>query len=402
MTTWQRKRKPDAVPTPVAVALSDYCRRGGASASAQEVRDALSTLADDEDFRVQELADNEPDQKGLGPFGVIDRIRGASMDLAQRRQGAGYYALVRELLEVRDQKTIEVPVPTPVPVAAPARAAEAAASAGKAKKEKAQSVAEKIAPKKREPKLVAVEDLDEEKPLLPFQERQLNNPKPRGRFARVDTTKRKIEELYRTSAKAEIEAQIEQRQNRASIARALAESYQGRRGAAISSFDVVDIVRTHNLMRRLEEAEREQLVAAVSEHRGALGRVGWALGITPDELTSLLNESGLKREVEEVRERFRREALSPRNLTLRLDLLGREKYLADLGIKKRFSESLAGDLRKLFREDASGDQPLHQAVEEVARKHAAPSELIQRAIDKLGLSDELERILSDESQQPEA
>src|SRR6059058_302551 len=45
-TPWQRKRQPDDVPTPVAVALSDYCRRAKSPAPAPEVRAALALIAE--------------------------------------------------------------------------------------------------------------------------------------------------------------------------------------------------------------------------------------------------------------------------------------------------------------------------------------------------------------------
>ena len=56
-THWQRKRQPDEVPTPVAVAVSDYCRRAKGAAPAGEVREALALLAETDDFRVRDLAE---------------------------------------------------------------------------------------------------------------------------------------------------------------------------------------------------------------------------------------------------------------------------------------------------------------------------------------------------------
>src|SRR5512137_2205894 len=46
---WQRRREPDDVPTPLAVALSDFCRRAKSPASAAEVREALALLAPEDE-----------------------------------------------------------------------------------------------------------------------------------------------------------------------------------------------------------------------------------------------------------------------------------------------------------------------------------------------------------------
>jgi hypothetical protein len=42
MMDWHRKRHPDDVPTPVAVAVSDFCRRARVPAPPALVRDALA------------------------------------------------------------------------------------------------------------------------------------------------------------------------------------------------------------------------------------------------------------------------------------------------------------------------------------------------------------------------
>src|SRR4051794_29475282 len=98
MSTWQRRRQPDEVPTPVAVALSDFCRRARAQATATDVRQALSALSDEDDFRVKALTDSDPEARPLGPFAVVDMVLGTSATLAAQRESCGYYALARELM----------------------------------------------------------------------------------------------------------------------------------------------------------------------------------------------------------------------------------------------------------------------------------------------------------------
>src|SRR5690349_2197727 len=155
---WHRRRRPDEVPTPVAVAVSDFCRRARAPAPAAEVRDALSLLSEEEDFRVPSVTDAEPAARPLGPYAVVDLLRGASPELAAERQKVGYYDLARALADAREQ-------PAPAPLDAPPPPAPLAAASHTVKAPERQSahperrraaraasltVAERIAPRRRE------------------------------------------------------------------------------------------------------------------------------------------------------------------------------------------------------------------------------------------------------------
>ena len=96
-----------------------------------------------------------------------------------------------------------------------------------------------------------------------------------------------------------------------------------------------------------------------------------------------------------LRERFRREALTARNLTQRLDLLGRDKYLVDLGIKKRFSDMLRRELEVLVQQELPEASSLSALADTVARKHGAPSELVLRALERLGVAEGLRKRSTD-------
>src|SRR5262245_33715818 len=102
MASWERKRQPDDVPTPVAVAVSDFCRRAGVPAAPRAVREALSTVSEAEDFRVRAVTDAEPPVRPLGPFATVDLARGTPAETAALRERSGYYALVEELLSLQD------------------------------------------------------------------------------------------------------------------------------------------------------------------------------------------------------------------------------------------------------------------------------------------------------------
>jgi hypothetical protein len=148
---------------------------------------------------------------------------------------------------------------------------------------------------------------------------------------------------------------------------------------------VTSSLNQHGLLEALVQRERALVTSSYLEHRGAKGRVCWALGVTPGELSGLIAEVGLQDQVDEIRERFRREALGSGSLAHRLDLLGRGKYLADLGIQKKFTEALTRDLSSALKRNAEGASSPSEAVKAVARAQGAPAELVERAAQKLGL-----------------
>ena len=340
---WQRRRRPDEVPTPVAVAVSDFCRRARAPAPAAEVRDALSLLSEDEDFRVPSVTDAEPAARPLGPYAVVDLLRGTAPELCAERQKVGYYALARALADAREQPAAAPPdALPPLPPASrrdEAHGIEALAPAHpeperrRAARTTALTVAERIAPRRRE-----------KRPL----------PEPRGRYSQLPPQTRPVEDLLSPDTRSELEALAVQHRHRVALQKALAPQFQSR-GKPPSEAEVRQALEHHGLLADLERRERELLLGSYAEQRGAAGRVAWALDVSPAELSRLTQALGLKDEVEEIKERFQREALAPRPLAARLDLLGRDRYLADLGIKRRYLELAAAELRQaLQKERAAG------------------------------------------------
>jgi hypothetical protein len=406
---WQRRRQPEDVPTPVAVAVSDFCRRAKAAASPSEVREALALLSEDEDFRVRSLTDAEPEASPLGPFAVMDVLRGTAASLAAQRQACGYYELAQELARARDESKPLSPVPAPAegPVFAPPRPpAEASpeavgGKAGKAARKEAESVQERISPRKRavepepEPESEQPQESSEAEPR--FLKKDL--PKPRGRYAQVTAPKGSYQQLLRAEGKDILTPAVEQNETRFSLLKTLGEHYSGAKGE-LTQADLDSVLRRHELMDALVYKERQAVLAGYTEQRGATGRVAWALGLSPSELLRLVNSLGIQAEVEELRERFRREALGSRHLTQRLDMLGRDKYLVDLGIKKRFADTLRKELEVLVGEEVSSARDLPGLALAVARKHGAPQELVLRAIERLGLAATLREQLNSDLTSP--
>jgi hypothetical protein len=395
-THWERKREPDAVPTPIAIALSDFCRRAQSPAAPGEVRDALALLTEDDDFRVRALAESDPQASPLGPFAVNDVLAGTLPAVAAQRQSLGYYELAAALVDERARKA-----PPALPVApAPSFAASVEARldpvperAERRAKEKAQSISEKIAPRKRTP-AQPMEAVSEEED---FPRREL--PKGRGRFTRLAAQRAPAEELLGPAGTA-LAALLEQHPHRFALLTVLGEQFQSRGQEDLSLPDLEAALRQHGLLEQLEKQERELLLGSFTDHRGATSKVAWALNLRPADLSKLLALLGLRGEVDTVRERFQREALAPRNLSARLDLLGRTRYLTDLGIEKKFREALTRDLKELLGRYTGEAHSLDELAEHVSRQQGAPRELVLRAIDKLGLTETFRERLGDTAAGP--
>ncbi len=388
--TWTRRRHPEDVPTPVAVAVSDFCRRAQAPASPALVREALACLSEGDDFRVKELTDAEPTAQPLGPFAVVDVVSGTDAALAANREKTGFYELVRDLAQERAEA-----VPPPEPTAPePARAADEEAPEGeeqpksvsKARKSKAitPTVAERIAPKKRAPGTADESSFPEPPPPASSFLPKRNLPAPRGRYTRLEAPKANLEQLFGPAAYDELKAVLEQVPHRIAVFQALESGYTGDKGP-LRLEDVEKALEKHKLIARVVEKERASVLGALTDARGAKGRAAHALGVSLHELDQVIAAAKLDREAADIRERFVREALSPKTLALRLDLLGRTRYLEELGIEKKFRQSLANDLEALLDENADAADDDRALVELVAKKEGLNAELLERAVEKLGL-----------------
>jgi hypothetical protein len=384
MMDWHRKRHPEDVPTPVAVAVSDFCRRARAPAPPAVVRDALALLDEADDFRVQALADSEPSAR-LGPFAVVDLVLGTAEDVAAEREASGYYELVRKVAEDNARRS---PPPSPAPASPPRRLPVRASPprpAARVRKSRQQTVAEKIAPKKRK----AGEQVPEVRPAPPppgtaFLPRR-NLPAPRGRFTTIDPTRASFEPLFREGGKKTLTALIEQVPHRVALLRALEQGYVGRRGKPLAIGDVEDLLEAHELFEAIAAKEKEGVLAALLEHKGSLGRAAHGFGMSVGELDSLIGALGLEREVEEIRERFIKEALAPANLALRLDLLFRGRYLEDLRIERKFTESLRAQLGAMVDEVRDAATSVPTLIDLLSRQGGLHAEGLHRALEKLGL-----------------
>ncbi len=383
---WQRKRDPDDVPTPVAVALSDYCRRAKGAASPRNVREALALLSPDDDFRVTELTSGEPDTGPLGPFAVVDIVCGTSSDLAQRRQGSGYYELLNAFVEEKQKKAPPLPPPA-VPVFPPTAGLLGATDASLEKRKKLtkqERVEERIVPKKRHE--FEAEQGETGQALFGAQFLPKRNlPAPRGRFSRVDPSKGSFDQLLKSESLAPLTDAVALSPTRYALLTTLEAAYSGKKGNPLSLEEVEEALLRHRLLPTLEAKEKEAVLTQLMASKGAFGRTAYALQIPFKSLERLIESIGLVDETDDIRERFCKEALSGLPLSHRLELLAKTKYLVDLDIEARFKKTLSKELNRLFEEVADAVTSAAQAIELVAQKYALHGESIRRAVDVLQL-----------------
>lgn len=383
MMDWQRKRLPEDVPTPVAVAVSDFCRRARAPASPGLVRDALALLSDDDDDKVRALADSEPTAK-LGPFAVVDVVLGTDAEVAAEREQSGYYDDIRRKAQAHAEAS---PLPAvPVLTAAPSKHPEPLIqpSAPRPRKAKEQTLKERVAPVKRMPGAQKVETrLPQALPSTSFLPKR-NLPLGRGRFTTVDPSRSAFETLFRPDGKDVVQALLEQVPHRVALLRTLEQGYSSKKGP-LSIGDVEDVLEEHQLFDVIEAKERGGLLTALVENKGSISRASQAFGLQPEEFEKLVIALGVGGEVDQVRDRFSREALASDNLSLRLELLFRDRYLEDLGIEKRFRQSLEQQLKGLIDEVKDAATSAATLVDLISRQHALHQESLRRALDKLGL-----------------
>ena len=387
MMHWQRRRHPEDVPTPVAVAVADYCRRAKSPASPALVRDALSLLDAAADDAVRTLADSEPKAK-LGPFAVVDVVSGTDHTLAAERQASGYYEQRRKEVAEQVKSGAAIPVlTTATPAERPAVVAvPEARPKGKAKPSRGPTLKERVAPKKRAAGTPAPvrQALPRELPGTAFLPKR-NLPLGRGRFTTIDPSRASIESLFRPDGKETLITLIDQVPHRVALLRTLEQGYAGRRGAKLEMADVEDLLEAHELFERIELKETEGLLAALIDEKGSFGRAGQSFGMSGEELQQLARALGLQKEVAEVRDRFIREALSSMNLSMRLELLFRNRYLQDLDIERRFENSLRDQLDEMIDEVRDAVTSVPTLVDMLARQHALHAETLRRALEKLGL-----------------
>ena len=389
MQPWQRHRHPDDVPTPVAVAVADYCRRSGNRPLPKLVREALAFVRDAEDLRLRELAEQEPGARSLGPFAVVDVLHGASPADAAERERSGYYAEVqRTAIDAPPPAPPSPPTPPPPPYRSAPAAAPAPAKASRRKKPL--TLAEQVAPRRREKGQAPTPPRPppEEKASVFRPKRDL--PPPRGRFTRVKAPLERGERLGDAASRAELVALAGQVEHRFALRKLLALGHTSKGADTLAQADVDRALVKHGLEADLARRERELVLGGCMEHRGALGSLAKSLGVQRLELDALVAHLGIKREIREIRDRFTREAMAARALSMRLGLLNRRRYLDDLGITRRFEQALRTELTAALEAAADDSDTRAETLALAAKRQAVGEDVLLKAIETLGLTAILE------------
>ena len=267
----------------------------------------------------------------------MDLARGTPADTAALRERSGYYALVEELLALEDLRAGPATTATPSAVTSPPRPPLSRRPSRRRRRCNRRPSLPRAGASPPRPRWPS------ESPHAAARAQAPTPATPRGRFTQGELQRAPLESLEAPAGRATLESLLAQYSHRIALLHALAHGYTGQRGEP-SAPELDELLARHGLLEAVEASERELLLSALSENRGALGRVAWALGLRGPELAALVSRLGLGPEVDRLRERFRKEALTPPSWTARLDLLGRRKYLEDLGLEREFEDRLRGDL----------------------------------------------------------
>lgn len=399
MTDWLRRRDPEDVPSAIAIAVADFCRRAKCPAPPARVREALSLVSADDDFRVRALADAAPAASPLGPFAVVDLLMGTGPAVAAQREETGYYELVASMVaqQPAEPKAPRSPTKPPKPSAPPKAlrlepakpSAPTSSHAATKALRKAAEVKKRIAPVRR-PKAAGVpsaelsaDDAELGPPPSPpppiTARRRRELPAPRGRFTQVTAPKQPWRFALDGGLTNDFRELVIQHGQRIAVHKVLAEQYEGRRrGTPLSIAEAMELLAHHGLEDFLLQRERQTLMVVLTEQKGFLAQTAHVFGCTVDELQALITVDGLRDGVEALREKFRREALATPNVRLHLRLANRAKYLDDLGIRQRFEHLVGANLKKLL--DETPGENWNERLENLSVAKGLPLDGLKRAM----------------------
>lgn len=320
------------------------------------------------------LTDGEPPARPLGPYAAVDVLAGTAPALAAQREACGYYQLLRGFLAEEEITPVHgaqpgAPAPTTLPASAFATSPPSAEgpsgvpppppspSGASRRPAGSATMAERIAPRRR------AAGSKESLPAL-----------PRGRFAQLPSEQPSLDMLD----PPRLTALLAQYGHRPALLRALGSG----RGQSVSPQALDRALEGAGLLEQAVESECELVLSTLEEQRGAVGRAAWALGVRGNEFLAWAERLGVTLAVDRIRDRFRREALQPVHWTARLDLLGKRKYLEDLGVTTDFERSVTEDLRRAL--EATHGAPEERTAVLANRLGVAP-EALRRSLLRLGL-----------------
>lgn len=408
------QRDPAGVATPLAIALTDFCRRAGRLAPPDDVRRALARLTPGDDARLARLLEKAPAAKPLGPEAAIDLFLGLPASEASSREESGFYVALGRLPRLAPMPLI-VPVgssgSTEAPTLPPPKKRRAsndkaaksaidpeelpdheedeqeeeapdeapAAAPAKAVRPRLRSERAAIAPTVR---AAGTPRPERPKPApAPELPRRGAQRAPRGRMMVGPAALRDVRELEGSRGKEELRAQLGSfKGHLPAIADLLARQYAfGDRGFTEGQLE--RLLRRHGLEQEARTIERDHLRELFTTLRGDLFGVAKRLGMPRKAFEARLVTRGLWEDAERIRDRFRREPFSkPASERAHL-LLHRMSWLRDLGIAEKLEAHLRVDF-DLHWKDVS-DLPEEQRFQQLAKRLTVDEETARALVERM-------------------
>lgn len=344
-------------PASVDADLVAQVRARSRPAAEAEVRAALAPLTPAEEKRLRSAL-LAPPPGPLGPFGWADVARGTEPAVAAAREISGYYALQAErdaLAAMVGARPAQRPAAPP-----PGRKSRAVRSAKRAEiSPRAQELLGLFAYHRDAPLVarslgVSLAELTAELDALQIRRRAFAltrgsylpaataAPGPRGPPVRRRTLAQKpAPPPPLPDPRSELKALLaEIGPRREALAQRL----------GLSPAAVLARFRAAGLERELALRERDLIRALWSKHRASEARVAADLGVTPARLREIALERGLLRELDAIRDRFRREARAARWPRQRLEqVLHRGAELRELGLWEELNREVAARVGVIWK-----------------------------------------------------
>ncbi len=417
-------RDQSEVPGSLVALVGELCRRAGTEPSELELRAALAPLSPAEEKVLRRSLNAGPLGKPLGPMAFSDIARGTDPQVAVARELSGYYALLveRDALAAmvgKPARPAEKPRPAPVAADEPppakvlARPKPAATPTAAKKKQPArvdQTRASHIlglyayhrdGPKVARALGLSLEELDAEVTLHGVRRKaarlvggldsDLPAAQPVGATKSGPPLRRRGGKKISAPEPVKAEpppqpeptapaappgaAEAEQaRELRALISevgprRNLLAARLGHKGSPLPVKVLLARFRAAGLEREFGQRERDLIRALYSRHRGASKAVAGELGLPLAEVTELVKERGLAREIEALREEKRREARQKPWPRERIHgVLHDRDYLADVGVLAELEVEVGTRTRLAWEKLVAGGKSGQKAVEALARE----------------------------------
>jgi hypothetical protein len=303
----------------------DWCSEAHRSASADEIRTALSRLSWDELLAVRAVLADPPPTHPLGPLALIDLARGTAPELAAERE--------RRRCEI-DLPPLCSTDPERIPLARGRSEGE------DSHRPDPRLGAEPPAPTRKKGKCG---------PAGPVIRRARDRVKPESR--QLEPLLPLVDDLFASEGRTVLERLIRQHgARRARIAAALANGWRRADGTAPGEEELSRLLDLHGLARGFESRERDELLHALRAAAGLRTRAAHAVGVAPAAFDTALERLGARDEADSIRAAHRNELRRRATLSERVRmLLGETERLADLDLLAEIEADVRARIPQLVR-----------------------------------------------------